>query len=333
MAKAKKLPSGSWRARAYAGKVNGKDTYKSFTAATRREAEAAAAQWAVDRKDSTVADMTLGEAYDAYIASKENVLSPSTIVGYKKIRRTCFPSLWSVYLSDITAERIQIEVNAYAKDHSPKSTANAHGLVSAILGTYAPDLRLHTTLPQKRKTSIVVPTDDTIKKLVDAVRDTEIESAVLLAAFGSLRRSEVCAVTDADIDRKNNTVAVNKALVEDEHHNWVIKQPKSYAGYRVVTLPTAIMDRIKPVTVNPGVVYKRYKQVLRANNLPDMRFHDLRHYQASILHALGVPDKYIMQRGGWTTDSTLKNIYQHTMADKQKEFDDIAIKHFDSIME
>ena len=47
----------------------------------------------------------------------------------------------------------------------------------------------------------------------------------------------------------------------------------------------------------------------------------------------GVPDKYIMQRGGWTTDSTLKNIYQHTMADKQKEFDDVALKHFDSIIE
>ena len=80
-------------------------------------------------------------------------------------------------------------------------------------------------------------------------------------------------------------------------------------------------------------VYKAFKRVLKNNNLPDMRFHDLRHYQASILHALGVPDKYIMQRGGWTTDSTLKNIYQHTMADKQKEFDDIAIKHFDSIIE
>ena len=332
MAKAKKLPSGSWRVQVYAGKKNGKNIYKSFTADTRREAEALAASWAVERKESRVADMTLGEAYEAYIASKENVLSPSTISGYNKIRRTCFPSLWDEPLANITAERVQVEVNAYAKEHSPKSTSNAHGLISAVLNAYAPDIRLHTTLPQKRKSAIVVPTDDTIKKLVEAVRDTKIESAVLLAAFGSLRRSEVCAITEADIDRENCTVSVNKALIEDEHHNWIVKAPKSYAGYRVVTLPKSLIDRIKPVELNPGTVYKRFKQVLRDNHLPDMRFHDLRHYQASILHALGVPDKYIMQRGGWTTDSTLKNIYQHTMADKQKEFDEVALKHFDTLI-
>ena len=334
MAKAKKLPSGSWRVQVYAGTdSNGKRKYKSFTAETRREAEAAAAQWAVERKESTVSDMTLGEAYDAYIASKENVLSPSTLRGYNNIRHTCFPSLWSVPLESITPERVQIEINAYSKDHSPKSVRNAHGLLSAILRTYAPEIRLSTTLPQKEKTEIVVPTDNMIRQLVEAVKDTAVEPAVLMAAFGSLRQSEVCAVTEDDIDRQNNTVSVNKAMVETKDGEWVIKQPKSFAGYRVVSFPASIMERIRPVDMNPRAVYKAFRRAIKNNNLPDMRFHDLRHYQASILHALGVPDKYIMQRGGWTTDSTLKNIYQHTMADKQKEFDDIALKHFDSIIE
>lgn len=55
------------------------------------------------------------------------------------------------------------------------------------------------------------------------------------------------------------------------------------------------------------------------------------HYQASILHALGIPDKYIMERGGWKTDATLKNVYQHTIADKSKQFTDRANEHFSSI--
>ena len=53
MAKAKKLPSGSWRVRVYDGKgADGKDRYKSFTAATKREAEFLAAEYAAKRKSS-----------------------------------------------------------------------------------------------------------------------------------------------------------------------------------------------------------------------------------------------------------------------------------------
>lgn len=73
-----------------------------------------------------------------------------------------------------------------------------------------------------------------------------------------------------------------------------------------------------------------FKKALDRSGLPHFRFHDLRHYQASILHAMGVPDKYIMERGGWKTDSTLKNIYQHTMSDKRKEVEEGICELFDS---
>lgn len=43
-------------------------------------------------------------------------------------------------------------------------------------------------------------------------------------------------------------------------------------------------------------------------DIPHFRFHDLRYYSASIMHAIGVPDVYIMERGGWSSDKTLKKI-------------------------
>ena len=49
------------------------------------------------------------------------------------------------------------------------------------------------------------------------------------------------------------------------------------------------------------------------------RFHDLRHYNASVMLALGVPNKYAMERMGHATDNMLKAVYQHTMKDKQQE--------------
>lgn len=38
--------------------------------------------------------------------------------------------------------------------------------------------------------------------------------------------------------------------------------------------------------------------------------HSLCHNAASIMHAIGAPDLYVMQRGGWSSDKTLKAIYR-----------------------
>ena len=67
------------------------------------------------------------------------------------------------------------------------------------------------------------------------------------------------------------------------------------------------------------------------NGLKRFRFHDLRHYSASIRHALNIPDAYIMQEGGWSSDSTLKSVYRHALDDEQDKMADIAIKYFDAI--
>lgn len=66
-------------------------------------------------------------------------------------------------------------------------------------------------------------------------------------------------------------------------------------------------------------------------NLKPFRFHDLRHYAASIMHAIGVPDQYIMQRGGWGSDRTLKAIYRGTIEEYTQKYTDITLSHFDNM--
>ena len=61
------------------------------------------------------------------------------------------------------------------------------------------------------------------------------------------------------------------------------------------------------------------------------RFHDLRHYGATFLHAQGIPDKYIMQRGGWTSISTLQNIYTHCLPTETKIASNAVTKKFNSL--
>ena len=42
-------------------------------------------------------------------------------------------------------------------------------------------------------------------------------------------------------------------------------------------------------------------------------FNDLRHYAASIMHVIGIPDQYILQRGGWASDNVMKAVYRNVI--------------------
>ncbi len=65
--------------------------------------------------------------------------------------------------------------------------------------------------------------------------------------------------------------------------------------------------------------------------MPPYRFHDLRHYSASIMHAMGVPDQYIMKRGGWSNDRVLKDIYRGTVADYEEKFVCMTNAYFENM--
>lgn len=352
MAKAKKLPSGSWRCLVYShtekildkktGEMKDKRVYESFTSnipgpAGKRDAELQAARFAARKEQRTIAaqaDMTFGDAMDAYIKSRESVLSPRTIMDYQRIRKNEIQSLMDIKLNRITQTAIQEAINLESMNHSPKTVRNTHGLISAVLGQYRPDLRLTTALPQKIRPELYIPSDNEIKYLIEYIAETELELPVLLAAFGPMRRGEISALTTDNIT--GNRVHVCKNMVLSPEHKWIIKQPKSYAGDRYIDYPKFVAEKWQGIhgnvtQLNPDMISNRFKRILKRAGLPHFRFHDLRHYSASIQHALGIPDAYIMQRGGWQTDGVLKAVYRHTMSDRQAEMNQITNGHFEEL--
>ena len=253
---------------------------------------------------------------------------------YKRIRRTSLQSLMNIRLSRITQEDIQIAINLESVNHSPKTVRNSHGLLSAVLKQYRPDFALNTSLPKKQRVELYIPTDEEVKRLIRASEGTEMELPILLAAFGPMRRGEICALDSTDIS--GNIVHVSKNMVRTEDNAWIIKSPKSYAGDRYIDFPDFVAEKWRGktgriVNLTPNNITDRFRSCLHRAGLPHFRFHDLRHYSASIQHALGIPDSYIMQRGGWGNDGTLKAVYRHALADKTKEMDDIANQHFNEL--
>ena len=307
--KVEKLHSGSYRIRK---QINGKR--RSFTFSHRpSEAEIIAA---IAERDFSAEKGSFLFYGRNYIDSKSNVLSPTTIREYNKILDNVLPEDFThMDLSEIEQKDIQLVINNYAADHAPKTVRNIHGFITAVLKQFRPNMQINTTLPQKREKDLYTPSEDDIKRILDASKDDPLYHVPFQLGVMGLRRSEVCALELSDIN--GNLLTIDKALVEDKDKNWVIKSTKTVAGTRKIFIPDSLVSEIRTngriYDGHPGklrVALRRYQDKL---GIPHFRFHDLRHFFASYAHSQGISDADIMASGGWKSDYTMKKIYRHEM--------------------
>lgn len=350
MAKAKKLPSGSWRVQVFVGlDENGKQIRKSFTAPTKKEAEFMAAEFKARHKEiaKDASAMTLAEGIDKYIAFKGGTISPSTVVGYRVIQRNALKRIMNTKMNKLTVSDIQAAINAEVNVKSSKTIQNEIGLVKSVLKMYAPHLSLDClTLPQKEKFEAQKLTLSETITLFKAIVQEPDEWGIplLLAMCGGLRASEIAGLTWGNYDPEKRRIYIKTALVIDEDGNKVRKQTKTTESKRDFTIPQILADKLATdnnvgnksapiVTVTMKVARNRLHAVCKANNIPDIRLHDLRHLNASIMAYLGIPSKYAMERGGWDDINTMDKIYQFTFEDEKKMIDDKINNFFDSLIE
>ncbi len=342
--KAKKLPSGSWRCRVfdhyeYTPEGHRKQITKSFTAPTKREAEKRAAEWLYGKRLPS-SSLIVQQAVKQYIDAKENVLSPSTIRAYRSMERTAFLPIGHLELSALTSTRVQKWVNQLAQTDTPKTVRNKFALLGAAYEMFVGE-RLDVTLPAKVRPDLHTPSTEDVKKLIaflEAKPSREpLLIAVMLAAFCSLRRGEICALTSEDIH--DGSIYVSRSMVETPNHSVTTKQPKTYSGYRAVRCPDALLRRLEGkdgriVPLTPNALTDRFRRAVSACfGQPNyFRLHDLRHYYVSFAHAMGVPDVYIRETGGWKTDHVMRRVYLDTLEDeKRKQADKLIEKIIEAI--
>ncbi len=328
--KIEKLPSGSYRIRKmYKGQTytvifDYKPTQKEAMLAMAKELEK------VQTRHETI---TFEAAAIKYIESKRNVLSPSTVLGYKKIIKQTPEEFLEQNIHDITPLDVQGEINRMAKTYSPKTVRNHHGFISSVLGVFCPNLKLNTTLPQKPKQEPYTPSREDVRKILESAKGTEYELPIILACYG-LRRSEICALEAGDLE--NDILHINKALVQDENRKWVVKSTKTVSSTRDIIIPTELAEKIR----KKGYVYKGHpNQILKylgrleqELGIPHFPLHKLRHYFASEMSALGIPEADILRLGGWGTDSVMKSVYRHSMMDKEDDAKRAAAEKLRSVL-
>lgn len=317
--KIEKLPSGSYRCRIT---IDGRTVSITDTTKEAVEKKAWAYRIGAEKVKACDGSLTLSEAISAYIESRKNTLSPSTIRGYKIILENRFDALMGKKIASLTPQMCQKVSDDQARMYSPKTVCNSWRLIRTVIKEYS-DKDIDVRLPQRVKNERPFLTPEQISEFVAAVYGSDVEIPALLA-LSSLRISEVLALTYSHVDIKKALVSVRGAVVTDSDNKLVAKASnKTLASARSVPIfIPRLLELLKegkrthapgdPITSKTQrMIYEGVNKACRNADLPEVGIHGLRHSFASLAYALNIPELVAMQIGGWSDFGTMRRIYTH----------------------
>lgn len=182
----------------------------------------------------------------------------------------------------------------------------------------------------KDKYQPVIYNEEQFRYLLDSVSGSDDEIPILLAGACGFRRGEIFGLYWRDIDLKKRTVSIKQTDVRFD--KYVEKRPKTVTSSRTLKIPEYVVfvldDYIKKnggyalnkdqkviTKWKPDSYSKHFTKLLSDLKMPHIRLHDLRHYNAVIMCKYGVSDKVAAERLGHSTVATLREVYQHVLAD------------------
>jgi integrase len=164
-------------------------------------------------------------------------------------------------------------------------------------------------------------------------------AAVLLAAWGGLRRGEILGLTRDDVDLANRQVTVRRTQTELLHRRQIFDSPpKTDAAYRTVALPAHIVPALaKHLAEHSGpervfvaadngpmrgdTLYQAFARARRKVGMDGFRFHDLRHTGQTLAASTGATLADLMSRLGHSSSNAALR-YLHTVSGRDRQIAD-----------
>lgn len=263
--------------------------------------------------------LSLGDAIDRYITDRSEILSPSTQRSYKSYRKHRMQQCmdWNIYNP---TNPWQSAVNQELIDgKSAKTVRNVWRLCSGAIrnaGAAVPNVDLKRTTPAERQWLSY----DQIEIFLGAIKGESCELAALLALH-SLRLSELMALKPQNISLKNEKLIVRGSRVLNSdgllEYKELNKTDRSRREVdicipRLLELLKAVpKDREWIVDSTEKHLYDKINRVCAAHGLPKVGMHGLRHSFASLGYHLDMKEMTVMQMGGWSDSSVVRDIYTH----------------------
>ena len=222
---------------------------------------------------------------------------------------------------------------------TPGAARSAYRLLKAIFNTaILDDLIVKNPCRVKgggtdRVTDRRIPNVDQVAALTQSMPE-QYRAAVTLAAWGTLRRGEVLGLTRDDLDIHAGAVRVERSLHEFRDGTLELGPTKN-GDPRKVYLPNSLLSALEdhlcrfvgpqgdaPLFVGatgerlrPSNFWVIWETARRRAGLTWVRFHDLRHFAATMFATTGASTKEIMSRGGWRSVAMVVR-YEHASEER-----------------
>jgi integrase len=286
-------------------------------------------------------------------------VSPTTLSRYQgMIKRYIKPIIGHIQVQQLNTLAVQAWVNGLkispssGKPMAAATVKHAYHVLKgcmdkAVLAGIVPRSPcVGIKLPKGQKKAAIIYDELQIKQLIDAAKDTEIELVIDMELCLGLRTGELLGLWWQDIDWDKNQVHIvrNRVVVNGKS---VVKEPKTANSVRTIDMPAQLMQKLRKhrlnckanqlllgsayevndyIIVHPDgkPIYPEYlSQMLtklqKKANLPQCRFHDLRHLCATIMLLQGVNVKVAQERLGHKDIATTMNIYSHVLPSSARE--------------
>jgi integrase len=280
-----------------------------------------------------------------------HTLQPKTLSNYEYlIEKHIRPDLGKFKLAQIRPDHLQ---SLYSKKLdsglSAKTVKHIHALIRRVLNQALKwDLiyrnpAVAVTSPMVTKHPLETLTEEQAKRLLEVAQDHRWYPIYVLALTTGMRQGELLGLRWEDVNFENKTISVCQT-VQSIHGRVRIGQPKTASSRRTIALSSfglsvlkdykretnregLIFTTSKGTPISPRNLLRHFYKVREKAQLPDIRFHDLRHTAATFLLKENVHPKIVQEMLGHSSIILTLDTYSHIIPDIQKE----AANKMDSI--
>lgn len=245
---------------------------------------------------------------------------PRTHASYAQVVRLYLqPGLGRYRLADLRPQHIQqLYVSLLARGLSARTARYCHALLHRALalavkwGLVTRNVTEAVDQPALERKETPTLTDEEVARLLSVTADTDIEALLALAVATGARQGELLGLKWDDVDRKEGTITIRRSLVRVRNGNPTYSEPKTPKSRRMMVVPRFALEIMRQHRVRqletrlqagrdyndagivfaaeigthmaPRTVVKKFKAFLSSADLPQaLRFHDLRHTNATLL--------------------------------------------------
>lgn len=171
--------------------------------------------------------------------------------------------------------------------------------------------------------------------------EPQYRTIIKLLLYTGLRRGELCGLEWKDIDWENRLLRVCRSSLYSPDKGIFVDETKNTTSNRTIKIPSTAIDLLwehkrwqseqmlqlgdqwhksdrlftgwngKPI--HPDVITNWFHNFIKKNQLPEISIHSLRHTNATLQIAGGVPLSAVAERLGHANTSTTSTIYVHAI--------------------